>query len=98
MTTLISRIAGFATLALAVTPMAALVTPAHAAGQERVYVSDLNMASAAGKATFDQRVDHAVRHFCSTEHDLTQRAACQSAVRDEANAKASSNLQYASRI
>jgi UrcA family protein len=98
MTTLMSRIAGFATLALAAAPVAALVTPAHAAGHERVYVSDLNMASAAGKATFDKRVDHAARHFCANEHDLTQLAACQSAVRDEANAKASSNLQYASRI
>lgn len=98
MTTLMSRIAGFATLALAAAPMAALVTPAHAAGQERVYVSDLNMATAAGKATFDQRVDHAARHFCANEQNLSQRAACQTAVRDEAIAKASGAVQYASRI
>ena len=98
MTTLISRIAGIATLALAAAPVAALVTPAHAAGHERVYVSDLNLATAAGKATFDQRVDHAVRHFCSTEQNFSQRAACQTAVREEADAKAASNVQFASRI
>lgn len=99
MTTLMSRIAAAATLALAAAPVAALVTPAHAAGQERVYVSDLNMATADGKATFEKRVDHAVRHFCSTEQNLGQRAACQTAVRDEAIAKASSSsVQYASRI
>jgi len=98
MATLMSRIAGFATLALAAAPVAALVTPAHAAGHERVYVSDLNLATAAGKATFDKRVDHAVRHFCAAEQNLTERAACQSAVHDEAMAKASSNVQFASRI
>ncbi len=98
MTTLIARIAGFATLALAAAPVVALVTPAHAAGQERVYVSDLNLNTAAGKATYEQRVDHAARHFCSTEHSFSQRAACQTAVRQEADAKAASNMQFASRI
>ena len=98
MTTLMSRIAGVATLALAVTPVAALVTPAHAAGHERVYVSDLNLATAEGKATYEKRVDHAVRHFCSTELNLTERAACISAVRQEAAAKAASNIQFASRV
>jgi UrcA family protein len=98
MTTLIARIAGVATLALAAAPVAALVTPAHAAGQERVYVSDLNLNTASGKAAFEQRVDHAARHFCSTELDLAQRAACQTAVREEADAKAASNMQFASRI
>jgi UrcA family protein len=66
MTTLMARIAGFATLALAATPVAALVTPAHAASQERVYVSDLNLATTDGKASFDKRADHAVRHVRST--------------------------------
>jgi UrcA family protein len=98
MTTLIARIASIATLALAAAPVAALVTPAHAAGHERVYVSDLNMATASGKATFEKRVDHAVRHFCSTEQNLTLRSACQSAVREEADAKAAGNVQFASRI
>jgi|HubBroStandDraft_6_1064221.scaffolds.fasta_scaffold1733747_1 UrcA family protein len=98
MTTLIARIASIATLALAAAPVAALVTPAHAAGQERVYVSDLNMATAAGKATYEKRIDHAVRHFCSTEQNLTERAACATAVRQEADAKAASNVQFASRI
>jgi UrcA family protein len=98
MTTLIARIAGYATLALAAAPVAALVTPAHAAGQERVYISDLNLATASGKATFDARVDHAARHFCSVEQNLAQRTACQTAVREEADAKAASTTQLASRI
>lgn len=98
MTNLIARIAGYATLALAAAPVAALVTPAHAAGHERVYVSDLNLATAAGKATLEKRVDHAVRHFCAAEQNLTERAACQTAVREEAAAKAAGNIQFASRI
>jgi len=92
-----ARIAGLATLALAALPIAALSTAAHAQ-TARVQVSDLNLASASGKATFERRVDVAASHFCRGEHNLTQRAACQTAVGSEANAKAAVGVQFASRI
>jgi len=93
-----ARVAGLATLALAALPIAALSTAAHAQGAERVHVADLNLASAAGKATFEQRVDSAARHLCRDERRLEVNAACQAAVRSEANEKASANMQMASRI
>jgi UrcA family protein len=92
------RIAGLATLALAALPIAALSTAAHAQGAERVHVADLNLASAAGRATFQTRVDTAARHFCRDERNLDAKAACQAGVRTEANEKASANVQMASRI
>jgi len=97
-----ARIAGIATLALAILPVAALST-AHAETAtpyfaQRVAVGDLNLASGAGKATFAQRVDRAAQRFCSNERSLDLRAACQAAVRTEANEKASSAIQMASRI
>lgn len=91
-----SRIAGLATLALAVLPVAALTTAAHAA--ERVRTADLNLASAAGHATFEQRVNHAANKFCNIERNLTNKAACQAGVRAEANEKAGAAVQFASRI
>jgi UrcA family protein len=103
MTTFTARFASVATLALAALPIVALSTAVHAQGaapqygHESVQVADLNMASAAGKAVFAQRVDTAARHFCSTEHNLTLRAACQAGVRTEANEKATASIQFASR-
>jgi UrcA family protein len=103
MTTFTARFAGFATLALAALPVVALSTSAHAAdaspqyAHESVQVSDLNMASASGKAAFAQRVDAAARHFCVTEHNLTLKSACQTGVRTEANEKATAAVQFASR-
>ena len=98
-----ARIASMATLALAAVPFAALSTASHAQTapsgytRESVRIGDLNLASVSGKATFDHRVDHAVRHFCSTEKNLSQQTACQTAVRAEANEKAAANVQFASR-
>jgi UrcA family protein len=97
-----ARIAGVATLALAILPVAALST-AHAETAtpyfaERVHIADLNLASGAGKATFAQRVDQAAQRFCRNERSLDLRAACQAAVRTEANEKAGSTVQMASRI
>jgi UrcA family protein len=103
MKTLTTSLASLAALALASLPVAALSTAAHAEtapsgyGQESVRVSDLNMGSAAGQATFAHRVDHAARHFCSTEKSLELKAACQAAVRTEANEKAAASVQFASR-
>jgi UrcA family protein len=99
-----ARVADVASMALGALPVAALsagalialTTAAHA--QERVQVRDLNMASASGKAAFSERVDTAARHFCRTERNLTLRNACQAAVRAEANEKAASSVQYASRL
>lgn len=95
-TSIVSRVAGIATLALAVLPMAALTTAAHAG--ERVRTADLNLASAAGRAAFEQRVDHAANKFCGPERNLTNRAACQAAIHAEAKEKAAASVQFASRV
>lgn len=103
-----ARIASIATLALALLPAVALST-AHAANAptanaqvpyaaQSVQVSDLNLASASGKAVLAQRADAAARHFCRDEKSLDVKAACQAAVRTEVTEKASSNVQFASRI
>ena len=99
-----ARIASVATLALAVLPIAALTTAAHAGNAsvpyaaQRVQVSDLNLASATGKATLAQRTDAAARHFCRDEKSLDAKAACQAGVRAEVSEKASNAVQFASRI
>jgi UrcA family protein len=102
MTNYTARIAGIATLALALLPVAALST-AHAAtasapAAQSVQISDLNLASASGQAIFAQRTDAAAYHFCRDERRLDARAACQAGVRAEVAEKASSNTQFASRI
>jgi UrcA family protein len=91
-----ARVAGIATLALAVLPIAALTTTAHAG--ERVRTADLNMASASGRAAFEQRVDHAANKFCNDERSLTNRAACLAGVHAEAHEKAAAAVQFASRV
>ena len=108
MTTYTARIASVATLALALLPAVALST-AHAANApstnaqvpyvaQTVQVSDLNLASASGKAMLSERADTAARHFCRDERVLKARAACQAGVRAEVSEKATSNVQFASRI
>jgi UrcA family protein len=98
-----ARIASVATLALALLPAVALST-AHAANAQVPYaaqsvqVSDLNRASASGKAALSQRADKAARHFCRDERRLEARASCQAGVRAEVSEKATSNVQFASRI
>jgi UrcA family protein len=98
-----ARFAGVATLALAVLPIAALTTAAHAApsvpyAAQRVQVSDLNLASASGKAMLAQRADKAANEFCRLERNLVAKAACETAVRAEVTEKATVNVQMASRI
>ncbi len=99
MTNFTARIAGVATLALAVLPVAALST-AHAATYvpAKVQVADIDLATASGQATFEQRVDRAARQFCSREMALDIKAGCEAGVRSELNAKAKSEIRYASRI
>ena len=94
----VARLSTVASFALAALPMAALSTVAHAQGApQRVHVSDLNLASASGKAAFAQRADTAARKLCSGERNLTLNAACQDGVRTEANEKITSATQFASR-
>jgi len=93
-----ARIASVATLALALVPAVALSTNAYAAAPHTtVQVADLNMASASGKAVYEQRLDAAARRFCSRETSLDLQAACEVGVRDEVNAKLADSLRYASR-
>ena len=83
-----AHIAGVATLALAVLPVAALSTHAQAA-TARVQVADLNLASIDGVATFHQRVAIAAQQVCSTEKGLGPQAACKAGVRTEVQEKLS---------
>jgi len=99
MTTFAARFAGLATLALAALPIAALTTVAHAATHvpAAVRIADLDLASADGRATFDQRVDAAARKFCSSESSLDLKAGCAAGVRAEMNEKVSGQVRLASR-
>lgn len=89
MTNITARIAGLATLALAALPMAALSTNAYAA-PATVQVSDLNLSSEAGMATFHQRTAAAAQAFCSTKapaRALSAQSACLKGVRAEVTEK-----------
>ncbi|MFL5294946.1 MAG: UrcA family protein [Phenylobacterium sp.] len=99
MTNFAARIAGVATLALAALPVAALTTAAHAATHvpASVRIADLNLATSAGRAAFDQRIDVAARKFCSTESSLDLKAGCQRGVRAEVTEKAQAEIRLASR-
>ena len=99
MTNFTARIAGVATLALAALPAFALTTVAHAASHApaAVRVADLNLASADGRAAFDQRVDAAARKFCSSETSLDLKAGCAAGVRAEVNEKAAGAVRLAAR-
>jgi UrcA family protein len=80
-----SRIAGVATLALAVLPFAAISTAA-AAAPVTVKVADLDLNSAQGLATFEDRVEKAALSFCATNvgaRPVSQINACRTAVREE---------------
>jgi UrcA family protein len=101
MKTLTTSFAGLAAIVLASLPVAALSTAAHAqtgSSHERIYVGDLNLATASGKAAFETRVDHVARRFCSTEKNLELQAACHTGVTAEANERAAAKVQFASRI
>ncbi|HEY8571953.1 UrcA family protein [Phenylobacterium sp.] len=60
-----ARIAGAATLALAVLPVGALATSAQAA-PAAVQVRDLDLNTTAGQRAFQQRTEQAARAFCRT--------------------------------
>lgn len=84
-TTFTSRIAGLATLALAVLPMAALSSYAHA--ETRVKVEDLNLLTGQGVAAYHQRAEVAGRKFCRAEKTVPNRMACREGVRAELTEK-----------
>lgn len=72
-----SRMAGVATLALVVT----LGAPAQA--QPSVQISDLNLATAAGKAALDRRTEVAAAQACGNERNFSIASPCKAAVRAE---------------
>ncbi|MGA0605349.1 UrcA family protein [Phenylobacterium sp. VNQ135] len=86
-TSLTSRLAGLATLALAALPMAALSTAAQAA-PATVAVKDLNLLTAQGNAALKDRIDAAAFRYCAERKAITDRSACRSGVRAELNHKA----------
>ena len=76
-------------MVLASIPVAAgMASVAHAqpAGVT-VKIGDLDLASPAGQKTFEARVRQAGRTFCGDTVTLTQKDACMSGVRAEANEK-----------
>lgn len=93
-----AKFAGAATLALAVLPMAALTTAAHAQ-PAKVYVGDLNLATASGQKAATVRVDRLSHELCADERGIAQRDACQSGVMHEGReqiAAAAAATQFAS--
>ncbi|MCR5878933.1 UrcA family protein [Phenylobacterium sp. J367] len=91
MTNFASRIAGAATLALAVLPLAAISTAAAAAPAPSVQVSDINLNTERGQAIFAERVERTANAFCRAERTpvspLARHAECRAQVRAELNEK-----------
>jgi UrcA family protein len=71
----------------AIAPANQLAAVAATHAQRTVRIADLNLASAAGKAAFAQRINAAAGQICGDERDLTIRAACKSGVRAEVTEK-----------
>jgi UrcA family protein len=94
MTAITARLAGVATLALAVLPAVALTTVAHAETHvpTSVRIADIDLATADGRSAFAQRADVAARIYCSREFALDLKAGCRSAVRAEVADKAKSHF------
>jgi UrcA family protein len=71
--------------AIAPSSQFAALSATHA--QRTVRIADLNLASAAGKAAFAQRINVAAGQICGDERDLTIRHACTIGVRAEVTEK-----------
>lgn len=80
-----ARMAGLATIALIALPIATLGTAAHA--QPSIQTSDLNLATASGKAAFDHRTNRAAAEACGNERNLSIAYACKAAVHAEVTEK-----------
>lgn len=77
------------TLTFIVSGLAALALGVAAQAETKVKIADLDLASAAGQAAFNQRVEHAAQAYCAEQRDLSQKHACLTGVRLEANEKLS---------
>ena len=97
MTSFTARLAGVATLALAVVPAVALTTAAHAETHvpTSVRVGDLDLSTADGRTAFARRAEIAARIYCSREMALGLKASCEAGVRSEVADKA--KLRFARR-
>jgi len=92
-----AHFASVATLALAVLPVAALSTVAHAAPIVRIQVADLDLSSVEGVAALNNRVAAAAARFCGDEKSLRQQEVCKAGVRTEVQEKlAQRQVQLAS--
>jgi UrcA family protein len=77
--------AGLAAFALIALPVATFGSAAHA--QPSIQTSDLNLATTAGKATFERRTNRAAYEACGDERNLSIASACKLAVRVEVTEK-----------
>lgn len=97
---LTNRVSGLAMLALAALPIASLPASALAAPAS-VKVSDINLLSPEGMATFAKRADYAARDFCRDERSLSAAATCRAGVKEELSEKVtalrSAKLEQASK-
>ena len=80
-----SKISGIAMLALAALPIAALATASHA--ETSVRVSDINLMTPEGMATFNKRAQYAASSYCSEVLSLSAQAACRTGVKAELSEK-----------
>ena len=78
---IIERTSRGALLGLAILPLAAIASGAHA--ETRIKVSDLDLATAKGAAVYEQRASKAERAFCRGKISLSAQAACRAAVKTE---------------
>ena len=84
-TNFVSRLSSVAMLAMAALPIVGLASAAHA--ETVVRISDINLLSPEGAATFQQRAEIAARNYCGDVYTLNARASCRAAVKAELNDK-----------
>ncbi|HEX7947863.1 MAG TPA: UrcA family protein [Phenylobacterium sp.] len=85
MTNFATKISGVAMLVLAALPIASL--PAAAFAQTSVRISDIDLLTPQGMATFKTRAQVAASRYCGDIYSLTARAHCRIAVKAELNDK-----------
>ena len=85
MTNYAAKISGVAMLLLAALPIASL--PASALAETRVRVSDIDLLTSEGMATFNKRASNAAATYCGDVYSLNARARCRVAVKAELNDK-----------
>src|SRR5689334_22373028 len=85
MTNYAAKISGVAMLLLAALPIASL--PAAALAQTSVRVSDIDLLTFEGMATFQHRAQNAASRYCADVYSLNARARCRVAIKAELNDK-----------